>query len=270
MIKDMHLHTNFSDGEYSPKELLKKIEQSGVKEFAICDHDNFDGALIMRELVKNKNIKFHLGVEISSRITELDINVHILCYDFDPTNFEVNKIIDDLKQKRLKKVDLMIDFVEDNFGYQISSFEREKLLKENNVIGKPHIYTLIKDKIDVEKERFYRIFDDLKSDNMKADSKEVLKAFHDAGGVVVLAHPIEIEREYNVDSLLAIKFLKQHGLDGLETEHSKHTQEDAKRFKEYAKKLDLFESCGSDFHGEHVKPEAKIGVCKKTDNDLIF
>ena len=270
MKKDMHIHTNFSDGEYSPKDLLKKINEAGITEFAICDHDNIDGAIIMQQLVKDKGIKFHMGVEISSRITELGINVHLLCYDFDPKNAEVNKIINDLKQKRLQKALVMIDFVKDNFNYEITEQEREKLLSENNVIGKPHIYSLIKDKITVDKERFYRIFDDLKSDNMKADSKEVLKAFHDAGGVVVLAHAIEIEREYGIDSIKAIEFLKEHGLDGLETEHSKHTEENAKRFKSYAKQFGLFESMGSDFHGETVKPEAKLGVCKKIDNDLIF
>jgi len=269
MIKDMHIHSNFSDGQYSPKELLEKIEKAGITEFALTDHDNIDGLKIMQNLVKDKKIKFHPGVEISSRINELNINVHLLCYDFDLNNEKVLDLMEELKQKRIHKLDLMIDYVKEHFGYKISDEQKEKLLKENNVVGKPHIWALISKDLDIETESFYRVLDGLKSENLKADSKEVINVFHSAGGVVVLAHPIEIEDEYKIDSLKAIEFLKQFGLDGLETKHSKHTQKDYLRFKSIAKNLGLFQSFGSDFHGEKIKPNVKLGDCEKNEKELI-
>ncbi|MGN1208065.1 MAG: PHP domain-containing protein [Christensenellales bacterium] len=270
MKKDMHIHTNFSDGQYSPKEVLGKVKKANITEFAITDHDNFDGAVIMQNLTQNFDVKYHVGVEISARIFELKINVHLLCYDFDTKNKEVSKIIEDLKLKRLKKLDLMIDFVEKKFGYKISPQEKQMLLAENNVVGKPHIFALLSKKTDVDRENFYRTMDDLKSPETKVDSVKVLQAFHDAGGVVVLAHPIEIEQEYKIDSFGAIKFLAQHGLDGLETEHSKHSKSDIMRFKAYAKQLNLFESYGSDFHGEKVKPDVQLGGCNKSVESFDF
>ena len=270
MQKDMHIHTSFSDGQYSPKEVLEQVKNGNITEFAITDHDNFDGAVMMQNLTQNLNIKYHVGVEISARIFELKIDVHLLCYDFDTKNKEVSKIIEDLKLKRLKKLDLMIDFVEKKFGYKISPQQKQMLLAENNVVGKPHIFALLSKKIGVDRERFYRTMEELKSPETKADSVKVLQTFHDAGGVVVLAHPIEIEQEYKIDSFDAIKFLAEHGLDGIETEHSKHSKKDIMRFKAYAKQLNLFESCGSDFHGENVKPDARLGVCNKFEKTLDF
>lgn len=269
MKKDMHIHSNFSDGQYSPKQLLEKIEKSGIVDFALTDHDNIDGLKIMQDLVKNKNIKFHTGVEISSRIEELKINVHLLCYDFDLINKGVLDLIEKMKQNRIYKLDLMIDFVEKHFGYKISNEEKQQLLNENNVVGKPHILALLSEKMNLDTEKFYRTMDALKSENLKADSKEVLRVFHDAGGVVVLAHPIEIEDEYKIDSKIAIKFLKEHGLDGLETKHSKHSRQEYLKFKKIAKEFGLFESLGSDFHGEKIKPNVKLGVCEKPSFENI-
>ena len=266
MKKDMHMHTSFSDGQYFPEEILKKIGEAGITEFAITDHDNIDGAIKMQKLVENLNVKFHVGVEISSRITELGLNVHLLCYDFDVHNKKVLQIIDELKQKRIHKLDLMIDFVEKHFGYRITEEEKQKLIEENNVVGKPHICAFLSTKINFETESFYKVMNGFKSADFKVDAKKVINAFHDAGGVVVLAHPIEIEDEYKIDSFPAIKFLKDKGLDGLETHHTKHSKKDIQRFSVIAKNLNLFESFGSDFHGEKIKPNIKLGMSEKPEN----
>ena len=265
MKKDLHIHTNFSDGQYSPKEILEKIQEKGITEFAITDHDNFEGAIIMQNLVKNKNIKYHIGVEISSKID--NFNVHLLCYDFAIKNNSVNKLIEELKQKRLKKLDLMIDFVKKQFNYVITKEEKEKLLRENNIVGKPHIYALISRKIEIEKEYFYAKMRELKTADTKAEARDVIRTFHSANGKVVLAHPKEIEEEYNKDSYEVISRLTKLGLDGLETKHSKHSKGDILRFQKYAKHFNLFETMGSDFHGEKVKPNVKLGVCEKVEKN---
>ena len=263
MKKDLHIHTNFSDGQYLPKEILSKIKQAGITEFAITDHDNFDGAIIMKDLIKDENIKYHIGVEISSIIN--GYNVHLLCYDFDVLNERAKEIIEDLKVKRLKKLDMTIDYVKKCFNYSITDLEKQKLLEENHIVGKPHIYAYLSKKMNLDREEFYNKMNDLKCENTKVDASKVINAFHNAGGKVVLAHPKEIEEEYDIDSFKIIEVLAKKGIDGLETKHSKHTYEDYIRYKIYAKKFNLFETQGSDFHGEKVKPNVKLGECKKPE-----
>ena len=43
MKVDLHLHTEFSDGTDSPKELLEKIRACGIDFFSITDHDAIAG-----------------------------------------------------------------------------------------------------------------------------------------------------------------------------------------------------------------------------------
>lgn len=260
---DLHIHSNFSDGQYSPQDILTKVQEKGITEFALTDHDNIDGAVIMQNLVKDKNIKYHVGVEISSRIEEMNVNIHLLCYDFDVLNRGVIDVICELKQKRLKKLDLMIDFIEQNFHYKITNEEKEKLLKENNIVGKPHLYALLSGKINLSREVYYNTMNNLKVPESKVEALKVLKTFHNAGGVVVLAHPKEIEEEYNVDAYDVIKYLVNAGLDGVETKHSKHNVQDYLRYSKYAKEFNLFQTQGSDFHGEKVKPNVILGKCEK-------
>ena len=40
---DMHTHTNFSDGDYSPKELIELSKKENIKIMAITDHDTLEG-----------------------------------------------------------------------------------------------------------------------------------------------------------------------------------------------------------------------------------
>lgn len=40
---DLHIHTNASDGQYSPAELVRKAAEKGVSVLAVTDHDTVAG-----------------------------------------------------------------------------------------------------------------------------------------------------------------------------------------------------------------------------------
>ena len=106
----------------------------------------------------------------------------------------------------------------------------------------------------------------LNSSDLKLDALEVITKMKNTKGYVTLAHPIEIMDEYDmtyedIDEL--VKFLANKGLDALETKHSKHTKEQANIFSNIAKKYNLIETEGSDYHGPTVKPTVKLGICEK-------
>ena len=66
---------------------------------------------------------------------------------------------------------------------------------------------------------------------------------------------------FEIEKLIA--YLKSLGLAGVETHHNSQTKQLQEQLSEIAKKYDLFESYGSDFHGENVKPGLKIGQIRK-------
>ena len=81
---DLHMHTNFSDGRLTPKQLLDLSKKSGITVLSITDHDNVNA--IPEAIVYTNEIGVRVipGVEISADLDELE--VHILGYFIDHTN----------------------------------------------------------------------------------------------------------------------------------------------------------------------------------------
>ncbi len=278
-MKDLHIHTKYSDGEYDENEILKRIKNAGITEFAICDHDTIEGSKKISKILKQQNsdLIFHSGVELTSRVFDIfgGVNVHLLARDFDYDEKGINDLVKEISILRKKKIQRMVDFIDKIYGIKFTDKKIEEIQKSTNSVGKPHFYKLLCKYGDFDRIEYYRNMDKLHSEDLRLDAIKVLEFVHNGKGNVTLAHPKEVMREYNlsykdIDKLVA--YLKLFGLDGLETEHSLHTKEDIEEFKKIAKKYNLNESCGSDYHGENVKPDVFLGVCKKVNtekNDLI-
>ena len=74
---DLHLHSNNSDGSATVGELVETVVKSGIKVFALTDHDTVAGINEAERLVP-QDIKFLKGVELTCKIR--DIRCHILGY----------------------------------------------------------------------------------------------------------------------------------------------------------------------------------------------
>lgn len=270
-MKDLHIHTLYSDGELNEHAIVEEVFKSGVTEFAICDHDTIVGSKKVFEVLEKNNphnLKFHSGVELSCRIPDMfgGINVHILYRDFEYDNPKLKKFLDEITEKRQRKLDVMVKFVKENFGVELNNEEIENLKAHTTVIGKPHIYQLLCKHKQVDSKVYYDTMNDLPSQNLKLDLYEVLKELKDEQGYFTLAHPIEIMEEYHlsyddVESIVA-RFVPL-GLKALETKHHKISAEEHKIFHTMAQKFNLLETEGSDFHGPHVKPNLHIGDIEK-------
>lgn len=267
---DLHIHTKYSDGEYDEKEIIQKVKDAGIDEFAICDHDTIEGSKrVFEELKKqNSNLKFHSGVELTSRVEGIfgGVNVHILVRDFDYDEPGINALIEDISELRRKKIARMVDYIDNAYGIRFSDEEIEGVERTTKSVGKPHMYKLLCKYGDYDREKYYRIMDGLHTEDLRLDALRILKLAHEGKGNVTLAHPIEIMREYkleyeDIDKLVG--YLKSQGLDGLEIHNSSQTRENIKEYSKIAKKYSLFETWGSDYHGEHVKPDTFLGVCQK-------
>ena len=70
---DLHIHSNLSDGELSPKEIIDRAVDNGVSVMAIADHDTtlaYSDELF--NYAKEKNIKLITAVEISTKYNGID------------------------------------------------------------------------------------------------------------------------------------------------------------------------------------------------------
>lgn len=259
MLVDFHMHSIYSDGVKSPEELLRHALDCNLSMMALTDHDEIDGIKALRtaqeQLDPEKTIKFINGCEFSADYK--DKSIHILGYRFDETNKELRDFIEYFKSKREERIDEIIRRC-NNAGYFISKDELLKKFPKTQAYGRPHIGQLLidggyaKDINDVFK-------DILSKDSpcyvpkVKIEVPYIIDIIHKAGGLAVMAHPKLVTSDEYVVEMLAYDF------DGMEVYHTKHNDDDVKRYKALAKEHNLFITGGSDYHGIPGKAPDQFG-----------
>lgn len=241
---DLHMHTNHSDGTYSPPELLDIVRKSGVAAFSVTDHDTIDGYRGVLALLRTGDPELISGVELSVSVGDDD--VHMLAYLFDEDHGEFNDAMARFQQKRYIRGQQIVERLQD-LGIEIP-FGAVEETAGDSVIGRPHIAETLQRLGAVE--TYQAAFDKfIKKDGPayvpKAffEPSEAIRLVHRAGGITVLAHPI-------IDDMLRhLQMLVEMGLDGLEVWHSKHSAQDVDRLSKLATKYGLLQTGGSDFHG---------------------
>lgn len=266
---DLHIHTKYSDGEYDENKILEEIKKVGITEFAICDHDTIDGSKKVSDVLKTKkhNFVFHAGIELTCLFKQFDkgVNMHILVYDFDYSNKNMLNIIDNISYLRRQKVDKMVAYVEKMYNINIPQEKLEEKLQNTKSFGKPHLYSIMCEIGQFDREEYYRKMDKLSTAEFKLDTKDTITKLKGVGKIV-LAHPIEIMKEYNYSIETIEKIivaLKDIGLNGVECYHSSQTKRVQMNLSKLANKYNLLETKGSDFHGPNVKPGLKLGDIQK-------
>mgnify|MGYP001076007205 FL=1 len=259
MLVDFHMHSIYSDGVKSPEGLLRHAIDCNLSMMALTDHDEINGIKALRtaqdQLDPEKTIKIINGCEFSADYK--DKSIHILGYRFNETNKELRDFIEYFKSKREERIDEIIRRC-NNAGYFISKDELLKKFPKTQAYGRPHIGQLLidggyaKDINDVFK-------DILRKDSpcyvpkVKIEVPYIIDIIHKAGGLAVMAHPKLVSSDEYVVEMLAYDF------DGMEVYHTKHNDDDVKRYKALATKHNLFITGGSDYHGIPGKAPDKFG-----------
>ena len=252
---DLHTHTHYSDGKYSPEELIKKAKENGISFLSITDHDSVEGIEEAIQISNGNGIEIIPGVELSSEYKGME--VHVLGYFL---NFKDQKFLNYLKtfrDNRLIRAEQIVDKL-DTMNVHITLDDVLAKAKGNAAIGRPHIaYALLEAKIvNNYYEAFYKYLGDNKPAYVKKpniETRDVVKIISDAGGLSFIAHPGKALRDN-----LIIELIEQ-GVDGIEIIHPSHSKDDSIYFQEIAGQYFLLESGGSDFHGGRVHDETILG-----------
>jgi predicted metal-dependent phosphoesterase TrpH len=258
-FSDLHIHSTFSDGNLNPHEIIKIANTRGVRCVSITDHDTIESQIDLEMYVNGKNPVVIPGVEISTMYENCE--VHILGYFIDINN---TKLRGALKAMQFERTIRINDIIEALNKIDISISKNDIEIEKYISLGRPHIAKILVDKgysLSV-REAFHQYLARGKPgfiERYKINYKDALKLIVEAGGIPVLAHPGEIYKGLNIDTL--IKNFKVYGLKGIEVYHPSHSSIEVNKFYNIAKKYSILVTGGSDCHGAINHNDSTIGNC---------
>lgn len=253
---DLHLHSLYSDGVFSPSELVRAGAKRGLKGLALTDHDTVAGVAEFQAEAEKSGIQALPGVELSAFHRELE--VHILGYAFNPQDQRLLLALERFAHARKLRMEKMVQNL--RALHLDLTMEQVSAAAGKGPLGRPHLAEAML------RAGLVKSFDEAFScwigkrspayvEKYRLSGEEAIELIHQAGGVAVIAHPLlgRMSRE-DLVSLLAL------GLDGIEVQHPKLLPEQAATARRLAEERGLLISGGSDFHGGS-RSEAPIGHC---------
>lgn len=271
-IIDMHAHTNYSDGDLSPQELVRLAIDKRIGTLAITDHDTIEG---IKKVNKNEDIIVDSGIQIINGI-ELSAKIdkgrmHILGYGIDLNNKALNKKMVDLRDNSINSVLSIMEQIKRDYGITFSYEDIKELVNANHNLGRPDLAKLCVKYgyATTSQDAFDKYLIDAHNKTRQTSKglqyQECLELIRNSGGIPVLAHPKSLELSEK-EFLMLLKEMISCGLKGIEVYHSSHSKEEMNYYLEIANKYSLLISGGSDFHGNSVKPNIELGTGK--DNNI--
>ena len=256
---DLHMHTTVSDGTDTPEEILAKARDAGLDLFSVTDHDAAAGCDRIKAVLKPGDPAFITGAEFSSRDDQG--KYHILGYGFDPEADSIRSLIEEEHDRRMLKLKIRLDHLEEIFGIRFSEDDMDALYMLDNP-GKPHLGNLLikYGYADKMSEAISKYVDGAKCRNMHVRPEIAIRCIKEAGGIPVLAHPsFGSGGEFitGADMDRRISRLKDMGIEGVEAYYSTFTEDLVHEMTILADKYKLFVTAGSDYHG--TNKDIKLG-----------
>lgn len=244
MFADLHLHTHFSDGTFTPEELAAHARRHDLAAVALTDHDSVEGCERMAGACGQAGIEFVPGTELTAEHEGCEL--HLLGY-FVATRHE----------PFLRELDRFQRSRQDRIREMVSRLNQRSIPLRPEVVfalancsspGRPHVArALVKEgfcgTLDEAFERFLKKHRPAWVPKARISAVDAVRLIHDAGGVAVMAHP---GLNHN-DQLIPV--MVEAGVDGIECWHSRHSHSAVDHYLEVARRFELLVTGGSDCHG---------------------
>lgn len=272
MLADLHMHSYYSDGTMSPREIVEDAKKRNVQLIAITDHNVLDSYTELKEAAEEFGIKVIRGVEIDARFE--DIVVHILAYNFQD-NEKLFNLVHKAKNELLETSIELIKRMENDYE-NISSEDYEAYDYDRRKGGWKGIHYLFDRGITSELFEGVKYYGQYKCGHEYFDYptvEEVIDAVHEANGYVVLAHPCNYYKNNTKEEVLEkLEKFKSIGIDGVECYYPANSEMMTETCIEFCKNNNMIITVGSDSHGDFGAVskgiEYYIGAVKKDSSEL--
>lgn len=251
MRADLHIHTCYSDGAYTPAQIAAMAREAGLSLISMTDHDSLAGLEEKARAAADCGLSYVPGWEVSAY--RGDLKVHILGYGYRICA-PYEQFLRARREGALARAEDIIARANEYFGLDVTLADAERFhQKKDAPLHTMHIVAAFAERLDRDKGDLYAAaFEPGKPCHSligRPSPQDAIDVIHASGGIAVLAHPgrikLSAERRFSLmDELVG------RGLDGIECSHSDHTEEQTAQFAAYARLRGLLQTGGSDFHAE--------------------
>ena len=255
---DLHTHSTFSDGSYSPEELVRRAVQVRLKEIALTDHDTTAG-IAPTQTAAGNSVEVIPGVEITAEFHGVEI--HLLGYFINPDEANLYAALQALRDSRRRRIsELAICVGTPEFDAHIAN------VPDDVSLGRRHLarYLIAIGRCKSMHSAFTRCLATPEAATvfkLKLPVAEAIALVRNAGGVSSWAHPPK------QTDLAAIRELQSLGLQAVECVYPWPSNTHGKRLEAMAMELGLAITGGSDSHDPFPATRA-IGSRTITERQL--
>ena len=260
------MHSTASDGTDAPSALGALARTAGLAAIALTDHDTTAGLAAAAEGCLAAGVAFVPGIEVSADpgvVKPADEEgkprqsgtLHILGLFIDPADSELARISRGMQRARDQRNPAIVAKLQE-LGVRITYDEVLALAagEGTSSVGRPHIGQVLvaKGYVKSMQDAFNRYIGSRGAAYVRRDRldpRDAIAAIHHAGGMAVLAHPVQLACGSDDELEYVVRRLIDLGLDAIETRHSDHTPALFQKYEALAAKLALSTSGGSDYHG---------------------
>ena len=270
---DLHVHTTASDGQYTPSQIIQKAAEKQIKVIAITDHDTIAGIEEAISEGEKLGVKVVPGIEINISFPTGEF--HLLGHGITKPSDSLKSIVENVLKNRTERNALIIEKMNAD-GVPLTMEELSADFPDT-VIGRPHFAAeLVKYKVVKTRQQ---AFDQYLARGRKwyvprvcTNLDEAIVAIRESGGVPVIAHPMSLYLSWGrLPDFLTDCYEK--GVIGIEAFHPGARVTECLRLEELGRKIGFIITAGSDFHGEKIRADRKLGHTaggKKIDDKYYF
>ena len=266
---DMHIHSVYSDGTYTPEEIVRIARASGVELISVCDHNEVRGTLETLPLAQAAGLKCVNGVEIDAIFEGVDI--HILCYG---ARLDDPELLTRIRHARAKLDGMSTELLarmKPNYP-QLDAEEFDAWVHDTSRGGWKMLQYLQAKGVTANLMSAMPLYEHYGVTYAAAgfDAAEtVIRAIHGAGGRAVLAHPGVVFPTENLRSFASrVEAVMDLGLDGIECHYPRHSAGVARCCMDICRRRGAMITAGSDCHGAFNHNE--IGQTRTPADALIL
>jgi predicted metal-dependent phosphoesterase TrpH len=263
---DLHLHTTYSDGAWTPGQLLDHLVREKFSLAAIADHDRADTVAELQQLALDRHQPVLAAAEMTTvwkdglsgkdEASGLDNMTDLLCFGFGPPPNALNDLAQDLLRRQRENTREVYENLRRK-GYTFDD-EPEALdaLLEQPSPQQPHTLAglLKRHGYGTGQPSAGRIVLEAGCRFAMNDLAMAVDAVHRSGAVCLIAHPGHKDGFVTYDDHMLDKLRQDIPIDGLEVHSPKHTAEQTAMYGEYAGRHHLLTSAGSDSHRPDKPP----------------